>query len=121
METEPMLTTVEGPILKEDVNVRVNEQPAQQVAQPKLFRFSLPRTSLATAVRRLVFYAALIAIWELIARSGIWPSYLFPGPSDTFDALASGFSKGQYLEGMLMSLRNVAIGYGLSVVVGVTL
>ena len=68
-----------------------------------------------------MFYAALVAVWALVARSGIWPSYLFPGPSDTFDALASGFRKGLYLEGMLVSLKNVAIGYGLSVVVGVAL
>jgi NitT/TauT family transport system permease protein len=72
-------------------------------------------------VRQVAFYAALLALWEGVARSGLWPSYLLPGPGDTLDALASGFRSGQYLEGMLLSLRNVAIGYGLSVVIGVSL
>jgi NitT/TauT family transport system permease protein len=69
----------------------------------------------------LVFYAALLALWELAALSGLWPSYVFPGPSDAFAALREGFGNGPYLQAMLVSLKTVAIGYGLSVVIGVTL
>ncbi|MCL5996720.1 MAG: ABC transporter permease [Chloroflexi bacterium] len=113
-----MLSIADRPALEG----QANERPARPGSQIKRTSgLHLPHAGLATAIRRLVFYAVLVALWELLARSGLWPSYLLPGPMDAFGALASGFRKDLYVEGMLVSLKNVAIGYGLSVGIGVSL
>ncbi len=113
-----MLTSAETPLLPEQVRDEARNQVSGRnlVSRP---RVSSPR--LTTAARQVAFYAALAALWQLAARSGLWPSHLLPGPAETLDALAGGFRSGQYLQGLLMSLRNVAVGYGLSVVIGVSL
>ena len=75
----------------------------------------------ATRVRQIVFFAALLALWELISRSGIWPDYLFPGPLAVGQALISGLRKGLYLRGLWVSLQRIAISYSISVVVGIVI
>ena len=74
-----------------------------------------------TAVRRIVFFVGLLALWELVARLGFWPSYLFPGPLEVSSALASGIRKGHYLQGMWVSTQRIIIGYSLSLVLGVVM
>jgi NitT/TauT family transport system permease protein len=74
-----------------------------------------------TLIRRLAFYGALLALWQLVAMSGIWPDYLFPGPMAVAQALISGLRKGLYIEGAVVSLLRLLIGYGISLVIGVAL
>jgi len=75
----------------------------------------------AAWLRRLVFYVLLLTLWEILARSGIWPSYLFPGPLDVLSSLITGFRQGSFLPAILVSLQRLAIGYGISLVVGTVL
>lgn len=72
-------------------------------------------------LRRIAFYLALLAIWELIARSGIWPSYLLPGPFEVLQTLITGISRGTFVTGTLVSLRRLAIGYVISLAIGLVL
>jgi NitT/TauT family transport system permease protein len=74
-----------------------------------------------TLTRQVVFYVLLLLLWEGIARLGIWPDYLFPGPLAVADTLVSGITAGSYLVGALSSLRHIIIGYGISLVLGVVL
>ena len=71
--------------------------------------------------RRIVFYVLLVILWQVIAMTGIWPDYLFPGPIAVFNALVNGFLTGNFLQASLLSLQRLAIGYGISLVIGVTL
>ena len=71
--------------------------------------------------RRTVFYVLLVILWQVIAMTGIWPDYLFPGPIAVFTALVNGFLAGDFLQASLLSLQRLAIGYGISLVIGVTL
>lgn len=71
--------------------------------------------------RRALFYAVFLGVWEAVARSGPWPEYLFPGPITVVTTLIDGFRDGHFLGGALVSLRRVALGYGISLVVGVVL
>ncbi|HLV99986.1 MAG TPA: ABC transporter permease [Ktedonobacterales bacterium] len=90
-----------------------------KVARPALRRL-LP--ALGPWVRRLIFYLALLALWQLIANSAIWPDYLLPTPGEVFSDLVTGFgSGGQYLQASLVSLQRLAIGYAISLVLGVVL
>lgn len=70
---------------------------------------------------RIAFYAALLALWEGIARTGVWPEYLFPGPGVVVDTLVRGLGSGLFVQGVLVSLHRILLGYGISVIVGVTL
>lgn len=74
-----------------------------------------------TRMRQLVFFAALLLLWEFISRSGIWPDYLFPGPIAVGQALISGLRKGLYLQGMWISVQRIVVAYGISVVIGVVM
>ncbi|MEI8165408.1 MAG: ABC transporter permease [Chloroflexales bacterium] len=82
--------------------------------------FGFSHETLLRWLRRLVFYLALLALWEGVARAGIWPPYLFPGPLEVFQTLLKGLSKGTFVTGTLVSLRRLAIGYGISLVLGLT-
>jgi NitT/TauT family transport system permease protein len=72
-------------------------------------------------IRRIVFYTLLLVLWQVIANTGVWPDYLFPGPLAVLNALVGGFQNGQFLQASLLSLQRLAIGYGISLVIGVTL
>lgn len=72
-------------------------------------------------LRRLAFYLALLAVWELVARAGIWPPYLLPGPIEVLRTLWVGITTGGFLTATLVSLKRLAIGYGISLAIGVVL
>jgi NitT/TauT family transport system permease protein len=95
------------------------DRPATETARPAR-RLKLP--ALGPWLRRLLFYLALLALWQVIASSGIWPDYLLPTPGEVFSDLVSGFFQGgQYFQAMLVSLQRLAIGYAISLVLGVAL
>ncbi len=74
-----------------------------------------------TLIRRVVFFTLLLVTWELLARSGLWEDYLFPGPIAVGQTLIKGLWQGAYLQGAWVSMRRIAVGYGISVALGVTL
>src|SRR5437588_9159316 len=82
---------------------------------------SLTLAKLAPWGRRIAFYLILLLVWEGLARSGIWPDYLFPGPLGVLSALATGISSGIFVQAALVSMERLAIGYGISLCVGVVL
>jgi NitT/TauT family transport system permease protein len=65
-----------------------------------------------------VFFAALLAAWELIARAGIWPEYLFPPFSKVLGAIGHGFADKSYPIGIGSSLWRLVEGYLIALVVG---
>jgi NitT/TauT family transport system permease protein len=74
-----------------------------------------------STLRRVGFYVALVVLWELVARSGFWPPYLFPSPLKVLHTLLTGLRDGSFLIGVGVSLRRILVAYGVSAVVGTTL
>ncbi len=72
-------------------------------------------------VRQLVFYLGLLALWQLIFALRIWPPYLFPSPLSVLESLETGFSDRTFLIGTGISMKRIALGYGLSVLLGIGL
>ena len=70
---------------------------------------------------RLGFFAALLFVWELVVRLGIWPDYLFPGPLQVFDALRLGVEDHTLLYGIATSLRRFVLGFSVALVIGIGL
>ncbi|HLI71573.1 MAG TPA: ABC transporter permease [Ktedonobacteraceae bacterium] len=77
--------------------------------------------AVATWVRRLAFYLILLALWQGIVALGIWPGYVLPGPLDVASNLVQGIGSGLYLRAALASLERLAIGYCISLCIGIIL
>lgn len=72
-------------------------------------------------LRQVLFYLALVLVWGALAAAKIWPPYLFPSPLAVAESLRAGFADSSFWIGMAISLKRIALGFGLSVVLGVAL
>jgi len=69
----------------------------------------------------LVFLAALILVWEGIVRTGHWAPYALPSPATVLDRLVEGFRDHTIPIGIGQSMKRMAIGYGVSLALGISL
>jgi NitT/TauT family transport system permease protein len=69
-------------------------------------------------LKKAAFYLVLITIWGAASKAGLWESYEFPSPGAVLRTLWNGFADGSFVIGMIVSLKRIAIGYGISVVIG---
>ena len=69
----------------------------------------------------LVFYAVWLAVWEALARSGLWPSYIFPPIAPVLQAVWDNTINGRFTLAIEASLRRLAIGYLASLGIGMAL
>lgn len=72
-------------------------------------------------LRQLAFYLALLALWQVISELHVWPPYLFPSPGSVLESLRTGFADRSFLIGIGISLKRIAMGYSLSVLLGIGL
>ncbi len=71
--------------------------------------------------KQVIFYAALLGVWALVAKLRIWPPYLFPPPWGVGHALWDGFADHSFWIGIAVTMKRMLIGYSLSVVLGMNL
>ena len=71
--------------------------------------------------RAVLFYIALIGLWQLIFEAGIWSPYLFPSPASVWHAFERVLDNGLLFDSILATLRRMAIGFGIAFVIGMTL
>ncbi len=67
------------------------------------------------------FLVAVLLVWEGIVRTHIWPPYLLPSPLTVLDRLWDGLRDGSVLRAVTSSMRRMAIGYSISIILGVGL
>ena len=72
-------------------------------------------------IKRALFFILLIGMWELLFRFGIWPEYVLPTPVSVGKTLIHGFQDHTFLIGIAISMKRIAIGYGISIVIGIFL
>src|SRR3989304_2824585 len=72
-------------------------------------------------LKRTVFYILFIGLWEGLFRLGIWPEYVLPSTVSVYKTLIRGFQDHSFLIGIAISMKRIAIGYGISIGVGVFL
>ncbi len=65
-----------------------------------------------------VFIVAVVVIWQLIASYGPWPQWLLPAPGKVLENLATLIKGGELLPAIIISMRRLLFGFGLSLVVG---
>jgi NitT/TauT family transport system permease protein len=74
---------------------------------------------MVVALKRVVFYGGLIALWQGLYMAGFWSPMLFPAPGDVWSALVDGFRQGIFPTAIKVSLQRVLIGYAIAFVLGV--
>lgn len=82
-----------------------------------------------TALRRIIFISILIAIWEAISKSGMFPAFLWPpiiipnepGGVSVIKTLIEGFASGLILEATLVTFGRLLLGFAIAITIGLTL
>ncbi len=69
-------------------------------------------------IKQVVFYLCLFGLWQLIVAMKIWPEYVFPSPIQVFGTIITGFSNSTFIVAIGISLKRIAIGYGISILIG---
>lgn len=72
-------------------------------------------------MQHVIFYAALLGGWAVLAKLRIWPPYIFPAPGNVLQALWAGFADHSFWIGIGISMKRMLLGYSLSVVLGMVL
>lgn len=68
--------------------------------------------------RKIIFYASLLVIWQVVVLLKIWPEYLFPSLQGVFGSLINGFKNLSFFIAIAVSLKRIVIGYGISIIIG---
>lgn len=79
------------------------------------------RAFLRKSAARVVFFAALMLIWQLLAAAGLWSELLFPAPAQVLDALLLGIDDGSMPRAILSSMKRLLVGYSISLIIGIPL
>ncbi|MCI0504006.1 ABC transporter permease [Candidatus Micrarchaeota archaeon] len=69
----------------------------------------------------ILFCLAIILIWQAVAEAGFWPDYIFPSPAGVLFAIIHGIGDESFLHGTIASLKRMALGFGLALMIGVAL
>jgi NitT/TauT family transport system permease protein len=73
------------------------------------------------SLRRVLFLAALLLVWEGASRLGLWRSWVFPSPLAIARSFGAGIVDKTIPLGILVSMRRLLVGYAISLVAGVAL
>jgi NitT/TauT family transport system permease protein len=71
--------------------------------------------------KHAIFYSVLVGLWFLLAALKIWPPYVFPTPQGVFESLWAGFADHSFWIAIMVSMKRMLLGYGISVVLGMVL
>ncbi|WP_224240507.1 ABC transporter permease [Hyalangium gracile] len=71
--------------------------------------------------QKLGVVVLLLAVWEGLARLGLWSAHLFPGPSTVAESLFAMVGDGRLGSATLRSLGRLGRAYLISVAIGVPL
>lgn len=70
------------------------------------------------AIKRIVFFGALIAIWYTGSRLEWWLPIILPSPEKVLEALITGFEDKTLIYDLAASFKRLAAGLGISLVLG---
>ncbi len=70
-------------------------------------------------IRAILFFIAILIIWESIYRLEIYPEVLFPSPIQVGEYLLKGFSGETLIMAGYITLKRLLIGYIISLFVGI--
>jgi NitT/TauT family transport system permease protein len=69
----------------------------------------------------ILFFVALLALWEMTFRAKVWSPVLLPAPAQVASYLKSAAMDGTLLRATIITMRRLLIGYFVGLVVGLPL
>ena len=73
------------------------------------------------ALNAAIFFAVLVAIWQLAVASGRWSPVLLPGPRAVAEYLWGAYQDGTLQESCIVTMRRLLIGYFIGLALGLPL
>jgi len=70
------------------------------------------------ALKRIIFFAALIVFWELGSRFELWHETILPSPVSVYESLVAGFRDMTLVYDLIASFRRLLIGLVAAVIIG---
>ncbi|MCT2537883.1 ABC transporter permease [Aquibacillus koreensis] len=71
--------------------------------------------------KRIIFFVAIIGLWELGARLGLWAEIILPAPSSVFTSLYNGFENMTLVYDLIGSFRRLFIGLAIALILGTSI
>ena len=71
--------------------------------------------------RILLFYVALVVLWQVIYNLEIWSPVLLPAPEKVFDSVKRYFDNGVLLDSIRATMQNMLIGFVIAFFIGMVL
>jgi ABC-type nitrate/sulfonate/bicarbonate transport system permease component len=108
----------------------VEERPVKTMAAPGVpSERELPRATILGRIRdnmgmaqiTLINLTIFILLWQLVAEMDVFPQIFFPSPLEIFNQYREMIADGTLASNGLYSLRNLTVGFVISVVLGVTI
>jgi NitT/TauT family transport system permease protein len=72
----------------------------------------------AVALRVAIFYASLLAVWQVVYNLEVWSPYLLPQPEDVWLAVRNYLDNGVLVEAIKSTLQRMLIGFALAFAIG---
>ncbi|ESU32541.1 ABC transporter permease [Bacillus sp. 17376] len=72
-------------------------------------------------IKRIIFFAVIIAFWYTGSKLEWWMPIILPSPEKVLEALITGFQDKTLIYDLIASFKRLAIGLGLSLVIGTAL
>jgi NitT/TauT family transport system permease protein len=72
-------------------------------------------------IKRIIFFAAIIAFWYTGSKLEWWMPIILPSPEKVLEALITGFQDKTLIYDLIASFKRLAIGLGLSLIIGTAL
>jgi NitT/TauT family transport system permease protein len=71
--------------------------------------------------KKIVFYIALVAVWQAFDSANIWPDQIFPSPLEVGEDLVYGASDGSLFFGIGTSMWRLIVGLAIAIGGGMVL
>lgn len=69
-------------------------------------------------IKRIIFFAVIIAFWYTGSKLEWWLPIILPSPEKVLEALVTGFQDKTLIYDLIASFKRLAIGLGISLVLG---
>lgn len=70
------------------------------------------------ALKRILFLAIVVAIWQLVFTLGIYPQIAFPAPLEVYKAMVEGFQDNTLTNAILNSFKHIVFGLPIAIGIG---
>ena len=75
----------------------------------------------SVSAKKIGFYVALVAVWQMVAMTGLWPENIFPSPYSVIEDLYYMAADTSIFYGIGTSMYRLGTGFGLAAVGGLVL